>query len=151
MTLHALTIQQPWAHAILHLGKRVENRTWAWTKGIGADLAIHAGKARDPVGDGFIHGLGLTLPADLAHGAIVGLVTVAGVHHASRCVHETGEHNRHCSVWATGMQYHWELIDPRPVEPVPCRGALGVWTVPDEIAEVLIVLARQHHRQGERA
>lgn len=27
--MKALSIRQPWAHAILHLGKRVENRDWA--------------------------------------------------------------------------------------------------------------------------
>jgi len=151
MTLHALTIQQPWAHAILHLGKRVENRTWAWSKGIGGDLAIHAGKAHDRHGDGFIHGLGLALPADMPHGAIIGVVTLVGVHHASRCIHEEGEHNRHCSRWATGMQYHWELVNPRPVEPVPCRGALGVWAVPENIAEQVLQLVRQHEPEGERA
>ncbi len=35
-----LTIRQPWAHAILHLGKAVENRSW-WTHYRGL-LLIHA-------------------------------------------------------------------------------------------------------------
>ncbi|RNL66261.1 hypothetical protein EFK50_01140 [Nocardioides marmoriginsengisoli] len=39
--MKALTVQQPWAWAIIHGGKDVENRTQAWTyRGL---LAIHAG------------------------------------------------------------------------------------------------------------
>ena len=146
MTLHALTVQQPWADAIVHLGKRVENRTWSWSKGLGGRLAIHAGKAHDRHGDQFIHGLGLTLPDDMPHGAIIGLVTLVGVHHASRCLHEELSHYRHCSPWAFGMKYHWELVDPRAVEPVPCRGALGVWRVPDDVAALVL-----NQPEGEQA
>ncbi|MBB3041198.1 hypothetical protein [Nocardioides soli] len=39
--MKALTVQQPWAWAIVHGGKDVENRTQAWSyRGL---LAIHAG------------------------------------------------------------------------------------------------------------
>jgi hypothetical protein len=39
--MRALTVQQPWAWAIVHGGKDVENRTQAW--GYRGPLAIHAG------------------------------------------------------------------------------------------------------------
>lgn len=42
---------------------------------------------------------------------------------------------RLCSPWAQHNEgYHLVLADPRPCEPIPCRGALGLWTVPDDIA-----------------
>jgi hypothetical protein len=42
--MKALSIHQPWAWAILHAGKTVENRTWS-TKYRGP-LLIHASKTR---------------------------------------------------------------------------------------------------------
>jgi len=42
--MHALTLHQPWAWAVAHAGKRVENRTWHPPRSlIGQYLAIHAG------------------------------------------------------------------------------------------------------------
>lgn len=41
--MKALSIRQPWAHAILHLGKRVENRDWAGCSYRGPIL-LHASK-----------------------------------------------------------------------------------------------------------
>ncbi len=46
--LQALTLIQPWAHAIAYLGKRIENRTWAPPAHLlGRWIAIHAGKKLD--------------------------------------------------------------------------------------------------------
>lgn len=42
--MKALSIRQPWAHAILHLGKRVENRDWAGCAYRGPIL-LHASKS----------------------------------------------------------------------------------------------------------
>lgn len=42
--MKALSIRQPWAHAILHLGKRVENRDWAGCSYRGPVL-LHAAKS----------------------------------------------------------------------------------------------------------
>lgn len=54
--MHALTIIQPWAWAVAHAGKDVENRTWAPPAAlIGQDIAIHAGKA--PVDEEALDGL----------------------------------------------------------------------------------------------
>lgn len=39
--MKALTVQQPWAWAIVHGGKDIENRTQAWS--YRGPLAIHAG------------------------------------------------------------------------------------------------------------
>jgi hypothetical protein len=41
--MRALSIRQPWAHAILHAGKRIENRTWPTS--FRGWFFIHASKA----------------------------------------------------------------------------------------------------------
>ena len=46
--MHALTLIQPWATAIMQFGKDIENRPWApWPDVIGKRIAIHAGKKVD--------------------------------------------------------------------------------------------------------
>jgi hypothetical protein len=137
MNLKAITIHQPWAYAILHLGKNVENRGWFWGQGIGGELAIHAGKTYDWEGEGFINSLNHTVPGNPPMGALVGIVTLTGAHHAMRCTRNALPRNTYCSPWAVGLQYHWELSHPQAIEPIPCRGMQGVWDVPDDAAAIL--------------
>ena len=40
--MKAISIRQPWAYAILHLGKRVENRDWRGPPSYRGPLLIHA-------------------------------------------------------------------------------------------------------------
>ncbi len=40
----ALSILQPWAHAIVHLGKRIENRAWRNGCDFRGEILIHASK-----------------------------------------------------------------------------------------------------------
>ena len=110
----AVTVRQPWAGCIAHIGKNVENRTWPVPPHlIGATVAVHAGKTveRHPVlsvpdGEKFatlfaspaewdawrLWNLGRTRrdeanwPPKLATGAIVAVATLAGCHQ-----HVTGE------------------------------------------------------------
>jgi hypothetical protein len=64
-------------------------------------------------------------------GAVIALAEVTGCHHAGDCMDATGEHA--CSVWAAGGQFHIALAGVRPLaEPVPCKGARGLWTVPED-------------------
>ncbi len=57
--MRALSIRQPWVHAILHFGKRVENRSWEEGSGnlaaarrlIGHDILIHASNGVGTLGD----------------------------------------------------------------------------------------------------
>lgn len=113
----ALTVRQPWAWAIIHAGKDVENRTWP-TEHRGP-LAIHAGQQLDASGAGFLKRLDF-YPCDdeLLRGAVIGIVDVVD------CV------RNHDSPWADDGQYHWVLHNPRPLpEPIPYRGMQGLFTV----------------------
>lgn len=50
--LRGLTLWQPWAAAITHGGKRIENRPWApWRSIIGREIAIHAAAKTDPAAE----------------------------------------------------------------------------------------------------
>ena len=140
--MKALTVQNPWAWAIIHGQKTVENRTQRWK--YRGPLAIHAGLRWSHRGNGIVSRLaGVDIPPfNVGHpseirGAIIGVVQLVDVHTAvpgccdspwaeyAYAEHPTGTTRRDIT--------HLVLEDPRPVEPIPCRGALGLWTVPDHL------------------
>lgn len=119
--MKALTVRQPWAGAIVHQTKLVENRTWKLPeKHVGARILIHAGAKPDKWAT--VYGPNLDV-----YGAIVGVVTVTGCHFAR-------DLNVCCSYWAENGVYHWELADVVALpEPVPAKGRLGFWTPTDDV------------------
>ena len=124
--MKALTVRQPWCEAILRHGKDVENRHHAW--GHRGLLAVHAGQQMDrDATDRLRAMLGDRLAMRFPLGSIVGVVQVIGSHRTRPgcCT----------SSWAKpGARAHILLGNPRPLrELVPCRGTLGLWTVPPEI------------------
>lgn len=138
--MKALTIQQPWAWAIIRGGKSVENRSTRWQ--YRGPLAIHAGKGWagddalakvDQLTDAPINTGGFIL------GAIIGVVDLIDVHHSLSNACTCGSNPwAERAVNASGYYpIHLVLANPRPVRPIPCKGALGLWTVPDDIAAVL--------------
>lgn len=145
--MKALTVQQPWAWAIVHGGKDVENRTQAWS--YRGPLAIHAGTRvsdrgmrSELVRQAWIERGGGDDPLRaLKIGSIIGVAYLADVHIAvTGCCD---------SVWAEQSYdehggrtrrdiVHLELDSARPLdEPIPCRGALGLWTPPRDVLEQL--------------
>jgi hypothetical protein len=129
--LRALTLVQPWAWAIAHADKRVENRTWLPPRAlVGAYLAIHAGKGFDKHAQWKLVQHGYEPPALHVHGAIVAVARVKGT------VRER-DPNVHDDPWFCGP-IGWQLDEVRTfAEPVPCRGAQGLWTVPDDVLAVV--------------
>lgn len=120
METYAITLQQPWAYAVFHLGKDVENRSW--TIKPGSRILIHAGKTVDQEGVRFItEVLGLDLPSRAYKGGVIlGSVQVTDV-----------TRGRHRSPWANRGMYHWELSAPRKASPqIICRGFPALWRPP---------------------
>lgn len=120
--MRALTIKQPWAAAIAHGPKRIENRTRPIPQAhLGTTILIHAGIAEDKN----------ALPADMVRqwprhfGAIIAVATLADCHQDQRC----------CRPWGFPDTWHWRLDDVRALtHPVlGVRGQLGLWTVPDDV------------------
>lgn len=157
--MRALTVQQPWAWAIVHGGKDVENRTQAWS--YRGPLAIHAGVRisqrgldSDLVTDAWQQAYGWDIRdgAYFTTGAIIGVVDLVDAHRAEAgCNHDDPCRELACcdSPWAE-LSYagdggktrrdvvHLVLENPRPLpSPIPCRGALGLWTPPAEVLDQL--------------
>lgn len=125
----ALTICQPWAWAIVNGPKRAENRSWSTT--YRGPLLIHAGKSRQWYTPYLNDGSPAPAEDALAYGAAVGIADlVACVHHASYVRWPGGMPAVVAamrSAFAEGP-YCWVLDNVRPlVEPVPMRGAQGLW------------------------
>ena len=133
--MKALSIRQPWAWAILHLGKDIENRAWAANnpaRRFRGEFLIHAssGMTRAEYRE-FLDVLveitaarpfSSTVPvpafADLPRGGIVGRARVVDVvtHHASP--------------WFFGP-LGLVLADVAPLPFRPRKGALGFFEVPE--------------------
>jgi hypothetical protein len=133
--VRALSIQQPWANTIAFGAKTVENRTWTAPRWIvGQTFAIHASKkpdisARPPAGESW--------PAEhrMHLGAVIAVATVAGCHHSSNASECPGPK---CSPWAALGQYHWQFASVRPLpDPVPCKGMLGLWRLPEDVEKAV--------------
>lgn len=115
----ALTVRQPWAYAIAAGLKPIENRTWT-TRHRGL-LAIHASARWDgPDAAARVFELSGQYVMKAPASAIVGVAELVDV-----CVAREG---CECGPWAIQGQCHWRLENARQlVEPVECKGRLGLW------------------------
>ena len=120
-TTKALSVRQPWAWAIIHGGKDIENRSWqAVNYGLKVRglIAVHASKGMTQAeyyeAAEFMAGIGITCPpaAELQRGGIIGTV------HVDDVVTESN------SPWFFGPR-GLVLSRPKPCEFVPSVGALG--------------------------
>ncbi len=137
--IRGITVWQPWASLLACGRKTVENRTWP-PRGmqVGDYLAIHAGTKRDEESWGAVHAireelgtkgqwapLGLPYPMGFKsapYGAIVGVAVLDEVRTAPR-----GD-----DPWWCGP-VGWYVRDAVPIDPVPCKGAQGLWTLPGDV------------------
>lgn len=124
MTLKALSVQQPWAWLILSGGKDIENRTWAAWRMVDKRFAIHVSKKVDERAYPELakYGIQVPRPQDFTTlGSIVGTAILDEI------VTESD------SFWFSGP-YGFALKDVRELpEPIPCKGALKFWEVPEGI------------------
>lgn len=131
--MKAITVRQPWAWAIIHAGKDVENRTRNLAGTYRGPLAIHASKTC--LEDDFYDVQDLLpddveIPHRLAYGCVIGVVNLLDVHYGSfedGCPSSTTL----CSPWAVDGAHHLVLATPRPL-PIPSQypGRLGLWDLP---------------------
>ncbi len=130
--MKALSIRPAWAHAIAHLGKRVENRTWA-TRYRGPIL-IHASSTKCAAD---VRELEEIIGAQIGPDTFVGGAIIA-VADLVDCVDGAEAPSR----WTCGP-IAWRLDNVRLLaEPVPASGRLGLWTpTPTGLWRVLSQLA----------
>lgn len=123
----ALSVRQPWAWAIIHAGKNVENRTshavyvGGMRRSIGREIAIHASKGMSgpeyASAQEFMASIGVTCPraGDLERGGIIGTVTLKEIV------------TSHASPWFFGPM-GLVLADAVPVPFIGAVGQLGIFT-----------------------
>lgn len=140
--MKALTLHQPWAAAIAHSCKRIENRSWKPpAKIIGERIAIHAG-AKEISNRVYMEMRQNSLFRDIlihvdVRSHIVCTAVVKGI-----CASEADlrlltytEHEQ----WYSRGSYGWILGDVRTLrDPIPCSGFQGLWEVPAEIVPRLL-------------
>jgi hypothetical protein len=126
--MKAMSIKQPWVHAILWEGKDIENRSWQ--RSFRGWLAIHAsGSPR--VGGRFPRGRKVPDLKTLDYSAICGVARVVDIVTKSR------------SWWYYrpddgSINYGWVLGDVKPLKnPIQCKGALGLWDVPPSVLRAI--------------
>ncbi len=123
-TLRCLSIRQPWAWLIVSGHKPVENRGWE-TRYTGP-LLIHASKQLDMEGWRWVakNFPTIEIPSILVLGEIIGQVELDACLPVD-CTRQ--------SPWAFGP-YCWYMSHPIEFKkPVPYKGQLGIFDVPDSI------------------
>src|SRR2546425_7801682 len=121
----ALSVRQPLAWAILFAGKDMENRTWR--SRYQGRVILHASRTMDEAGVKYLREAGFQVPEALPMGAYVGEVTIT----------ECRPLAEGASRWAFGP---WCYTLERPVAyqtPIPGRGRLGFYPVPEEVTRAL--------------
>jgi hypothetical protein len=149
--MRVLTVRNPWAGAIMHQGKLVENRSRNIAGDYRGPVAIHVAKRHDySAVDALIERTGHIAPENIyGYGLIIGVVDLVDVHENTRCgifapLHD-GESSvlQFCSPWADGARYHMVLANPRRLTvPIEWKGALGLRRLP--AATVDLIMELQH-------
>jgi hypothetical protein len=154
--LRAITVKQPWAWAIAHGGKNIENRSRNLT--YRGRLAIHAGKAWAWQGGQDRHVKQAFAPNQPAHaagdditpaqypgrfatGAVIAVADLVDVHQGVGCCRPWGQVRNLGAATSHAAIYHLVLENVRPLaEPIACPGALGLWRLPQDVAEQISAL-----------
>lgn len=160
--MRVLSVRQPWAWAIIHGGKDVENRVRNIAGAYRGPVAIHAGLAWDrfwpedgPLEDAMLDEMHRRRhrkpwPWNEHRGAIIGVVDLVDVHTVAngRVCYDHGRPDGLreaaqrgdgvCSRWAEPEAWHLVLANPRPIKtPISLRGGLGLrWLDPEVRAMV---------------
>lgn len=150
--LRGITLTHPWSYAVARWSKDVENRSWRpESRGgqIGMYLAIHGGAVPGP-SSGKREEMRLDLAAALQMAGRVPEVGVRGLLALEKGQRVEGEERYilpgivavarlagvtqgSTSPWAARGQYHWQLADVVTLpEPVPHRGAQGLWALDED-------------------
>lgn len=158
--MRALTIRHPYSYAIIqwNWGKLVENRSRNIAGSYRGPVAIHQAVHEAHVTGPDVDLITYCLDADeeqrqsmaqrrawVARGEVIGVVDLVDVHHATDCYDADTNgcggiigKARFCSLWAHDEMFHLVFANPQPLDcPVPVRGQLGLWTLPDDVEQAV--------------
>lgn len=125
--MKALSVHQPWGWAIAHGPKRIENRTWLCR--YRGPVLIHAARNGNTLKRATVEVWrellpGLPPPDELVYGSIIAVARLARIEPIERCRGQLFAQGPFC----------WRLDDVYPLDPIPYRGAQGLFEVPlDEL------------------
>ncbi|PYE50941.1 hypothetical protein [Deinococcus yavapaiensis] len=166
--IRGITLRHPWAFCVARLGKDVENRSWRPEQqggNVGMSLAIHGGAlpkgdALEEAVDNARHVDRCILTDDYLNARpndaktwleqrerlTVGDFMTLGIVAVARL---TEVRTDSPSVWAVDGQVHWCLSDVVTLpEPVPHRGAQGLWVLTPEALGAVRHLYKQAKTSG---
>ncbi|WP_282847193.1 ASCH domain-containing protein [Microbacterium oxydans] len=171
--MRILTVRQPWAWAIIHGGKTVENRVRNIAGDYRGPVLIHAAIGKTAVLDARQESLLLAADEDgrggigdwldgepIMGGVILGVVDLVDVHRAegteqgvtADMIRGDGRYalNGACSPWAEANVHHLVFANPRALdEPLRYKGALGLRNTQFEIiGDWLAELTDKHNCAG---
>jgi hypothetical protein len=160
--MRVLTVRQPWAWAIIHGGKDVENRSRNIAGAYRGPVAIHVAQKVAPVDYAQylqVARAGYDAVGEQNLGHIIGVVDLVDLHAADECFDASIHRAIHlyatdraafdelpdsgaggiigkailCSPWALHDHHHLAVRHARPLdEPIPYKGALGLRTLDDD-------------------
>lgn len=147
--IRALSLTQPWASLVAIGAKEWETRSWPTP--YRGQVAIHASKgyprncreleSEEP----FMSALkrGLTNPHALPTGSIIALADLEECLPTEAVLPRIGENEKAFGDYYPG-RYAYRLAHvlqlPRPI---PCRGALGFWPIPDDVVAQIYMQLRE--------
>lgn len=142
--VRAITVKQPWTWAIAHGGKTIENRSRGTS--YRGPLLIHAGKGWSSRGeyDPRVRDAWRLAHPDLngelgyvEHllGAVVAVAELVDSHPDAGCCRPWGESSYTEAGGRTHTDVHHLVLEDVVAlpQPVPCRGALGLWRPPPDV------------------
>ena len=137
--MRCLTLTQPWATAVFLGLKHYETRSWRTN--YRGPLLIHAAKGWKAEDRAFLRArmvAGQLTPkqcAELPFGVIIGRVDLVDCVPTATNQFSMGDAPEGEWLWGnySSGRYVWKLANPvRFAEPIPYRGALGLFEVPDD-------------------
>lgn len=142
--MNAISLRQPWAWAICHAGKRVENRDWCPAPHtIRRPLAIHTSKTLDEEAGLLLGNRGLPVPApgDLVRGAVVAVCMLSAVVQTA----PPGQEEWWAGPYGLVLSTVVALEDP-----VPTRGLPGMWVLDHDTEQrVMEAVRATAHAEAE--
>lgn len=125
--MRALTVKPPWSHAIMHMGKDCENRSWSTP--FRARIVIHAGVSTQEYHSidraEWLEEFGYKMPpkSEMIFGAGLGTVEIYDCVELEEAIERFPD-----NPWLAGP-YCWLLRNPKLFkEPISEKGLLGLWT-----------------------
>lgn len=138
-----LSLLDPWASLVVIGAKAIETRSWPAPARAGGRIAIHASKAfRRAEVEAFLSppfyevlaAAGITNAAAMPRGAIIGTARLTGCFPTEEVLAKGISDQERMFGNYEPERWGWFLRDVhRLKEPIPAKGALGLWTLPPDL------------------